>query len=231
MRGFFASVTIMLLAACATQDAHQSASPGCNVEMGTASDRPEQYRLLDYVIGSYRAKCFEQSLEAALRLKEMESGKPQTPTYAYLILNYWKLDRIDEGRSIYEESLQVFGPVRPPCISISCTPGMSRPDFERKLSNREAQVIRPPKPAYPPEAIVLGIDGTCNVVFDVDIEGIPKNVVATCSHDVFKEVAEQSVRAIEFSPKIVRGTAVERRNVVYPFQFKMPKDPEQTSEE
>jgi protein TonB len=36
---------------------------------------------------------------------------------------------------------------------------------------------------------------------------------------VFKSEAERAVSKVEFAPKIVRGKAVERRNVVYPLEF------------
>ncbi|MBI1399667.1 MAG: TonB family protein [Hyphomonas sp.] len=87
------------------------------------------------------------------------------------------------------------------------------------VSDRDAQPIRPPTPSYPQRAQERGLSGSCDVRFDVDTRGKPYNVQATCTDSVFKAEAERAVSKVEFAPKIVRGKAVERRNVVYPLEF------------
>ncbi len=87
------------------------------------------------------------------------------------------------------------------------------------VSDRDAQPIRPPTPSYPQRAQERGLSGSCDVRFDVDTRGKPYNVAATCTDSVFKSEAERAVSRVEFAPKIVRGKAVERRNVVYPLEF------------
>lgn len=87
------------------------------------------------------------------------------------------------------------------------------------VSDRDAQPIRPPTPSYPQRAQERGLSGSCDVRFDVDTRGKPYNVAATCSDSMFKTEAERAVSRVEFAPKIVRGKAVERRNVVYPLEF------------
>ena len=89
------------------------------------------------------------------------------------------------------------------------------------ISDRDAQPIRPPVPTYPQRAAERGIEGTCEVRFDVDTRGKPYNIQATCSDSVFVREAERAVGRVEFAPKIVRGKAAERRNVVYPLEFKL----------
>ena len=89
------------------------------------------------------------------------------------------------------------------------------------ISDRDAQPIRPPVPTYPTRAAERGIEGTCEVRFDVDTRGRPYNVQATCSDSVFTREAERAVSRVEFAPKIVRGQAAERRNVVYPLEFRL----------
>lgn len=89
------------------------------------------------------------------------------------------------------------------------------------ISDRDATPIRPPVPTYPTRAAERGTEGDCAVSFDVDVRGRPYNVKADCSDSVFKSEAERSVSRVEFAPKIVKGKAVERRNVVYPLQFKL----------
>lgn len=89
------------------------------------------------------------------------------------------------------------------------------------ISDRDAQPIRPPVPTYPQRAAERGIEGSCEVRFDVDTRGKPYNIQATCSDSVFVREAERAVGRVEFAPKIVRGKAAERRNVVYPLEFKL----------
>lgn len=87
------------------------------------------------------------------------------------------------------------------------------------ISDRDAQPIRPPVPTYPSRAAERGIEGSCDVRFDVDTRGRPYNVEADCTDSIFKREAERAVGRVEFAPKIVRGQAAERRNVVYPLEF------------
>lgn len=89
------------------------------------------------------------------------------------------------------------------------------------VSDRDAQPIRPPTPSFPQRAAERGLSGDCDVRFDVDTRGKPYNISATCSDNIFKSEAERAVSRVEFAPKIVRGQAVERRNVVYPLEFKI----------
>ena len=89
------------------------------------------------------------------------------------------------------------------------------------ISDRDAQPIRPPLPTYPQRAAERGVEGSCDVRFDVDTRGRPYNIEADCTDAVFKREAERAVSRVEFAPKIVRGQAAERRNVVYPLEFKL----------
>jgi periplasmic protein TonB len=89
------------------------------------------------------------------------------------------------------------------------------------ISDRDAQPIRPPAPTFPQRAAERGISGSCDVRFDVDTRGKPYNIVAQCSSDLFKQEAERAVGKVEFAPKVVRGKPAERKNVVYPLEFKL----------
>lgn len=89
------------------------------------------------------------------------------------------------------------------------------------VSDRDAQPIRPPVVSYPRRAQERGTEGTCEVRFDVDTRGKPYNVTPVCSDSVFQREAKRAVEGVEFAPKIVRGKPVERRNVVYPIEFKL----------
>ncbi|MEM1106769.1 MAG: energy transducer TonB [Pseudomonadota bacterium] len=89
------------------------------------------------------------------------------------------------------------------------------------ISDRDAQPISPPVVQYPQRAAERGIEGQCEVRFDVNARGEPFNVEADCSDSVFRREAERAVSRVRFAPKIVRGQALERRNVVYPIQFNL----------
>lgn len=88
------------------------------------------------------------------------------------------------------------------------------------ISDRDATPIRPPVVTYPSRAQERGTEGTCSVSFNVDVRGRPYDVKADCTDNVFRREAERAVGKVEFAPKIVRGKPTERRNVVYPLEFK-----------
>ncbi len=89
------------------------------------------------------------------------------------------------------------------------------------ISDRDAQPIRPPMPNYPRRAAERGTEGSCEVRFDVNPRGKPYNLSATCTDDIFKREAIRAVERVEFAPKIIRGKAAERKNVVYPLEFRL----------
>ena len=89
------------------------------------------------------------------------------------------------------------------------------------ISDRDATPIRPPVVTYPSRALERGTEGDCSVSFNVDVRGRPYDVVATCSDSVFRREAIRAVSKVEFAPKIVKGQARERHNVVYPLVFKL----------
>lgn len=89
------------------------------------------------------------------------------------------------------------------------------------IDERDAQPIRPPVPDYPIRALDRGLEGLCEVRFDVDAKGKPYNINPVCSHQIFESAAKRAVSKSEFLPRIVRGQAIERRNVVYPLEFKI----------
>lgn len=92
------------------------------------------------------------------------------------------------------------------------------------ISDRDAQPIRAPLPTYPNRAAERGIEGSCDVRFDVDTRGRPYNVEADCTDSIFRREAVRAVSRVEFAPKIIRGKPAERRNVVYPLEFQLDDD-------
>lgn len=89
------------------------------------------------------------------------------------------------------------------------------------ISDRDAQPLTPPIVAYPNVAADRGIEGDCQVRFDVDVRGRPYNVKADCTDSLFRREAERAVSRVQFAAKIAAGEAQERRNVVYPLAFRL----------
>ncbi|MEO0549923.1 MAG: TonB family protein [Pseudomonadota bacterium] len=89
------------------------------------------------------------------------------------------------------------------------------------IGERIAQPIAPPIVVYPPRAIDRGIEGTCEVMFDVSLQGQPFNVKPACTDRVFEREAKRAIEKVSFMPHIRDGQPVERRAVVYPIEFKL----------
>lgn len=89
------------------------------------------------------------------------------------------------------------------------------------IDNTDAKPISPPVPVYPIKAAERGIEGTCDVRFDVNVRGAPFNIRPECSHQVFLDEAKRAISKVQFRPQIVSGRPVERRNVIYPLAFKL----------
>lgn len=89
------------------------------------------------------------------------------------------------------------------------------------IASRRLTPVRAPVPVMPDAAQRLGVSGTCDVTFDVDERGRPFNVVAQCSHQLFRNEAERAVRRAEFLPAIRDGRPVMQTGAVYPLEFRV----------
>ena len=89
--------------------------------------------------------------------------------------------------------------------------------FDPALS--DATPILPPRPYYPEKAIDGRKEGECEVHFDVSKEGIPINVEAECSANVFVAEAKRAISEVRFEPLVYKGTTYNRYNIVYPLSF------------
>ena len=81
--------------------------------------------------------------------------------------------------------------------------------------------ITPPNVVYPPRLADKRIEGSCDVRFDVSARGEPYNIRPECTHSGFERSAKRAVASSRFSPKVSNGKPVERRNVVYPIEYRM----------
>jgi periplasmic protein TonB len=123
-----------------------------------------------------------------------------------------RLDSGEPGRiapAVYEVTPSIE--IRPEPVSL--TP------MAPVMPDREIQPIRPPVPVYPRAALERGLEGRCEVRFDVDPRGKPYNVTADCTDSVFTRSAEAAMRKVEFAPELRNGQPMARRNVVYPLDY------------
>lgn len=87
--------------------------------------------------------------------------------------------------------------------------------------DRKAQPIRPPVVVYPTRATELGLEGRCDVYFNVSPRGDAFDVDARCTDGVFERAAENAVRKSKFAPRIQDGRAVTVTGVIYPIEFRI----------
>lgn len=92
--------------------------------------------------------------------------------------------------------------------------------FER----RKAFPVRQPLPAYPPRAASRGLEGYCEISFDLDPRGKPYNLEALCSDPMFRNSSIKAVRSAEFAARIVDGKPIGQEGLVYPITFKLNED-------
>ncbi|WP_146617191.1 energy transducer TonB [Hyphomonas pacifica] len=88
------------------------------------------------------------------------------------------------------------------------------------IGDRIATAVRLPMPTYPASAVSRGLEGDCDVRFDIAPRGTPFNVKANCTHSIFESEARRAVERAEFLPQIVNGHAVESYGAVYPLEFR-----------
>nr|WP_321439808.1 peptidoglycan DD-metalloendopeptidase family protein [uncultured Hyphomonas sp.] len=79
--------------------------------------------------------------------------------------------------------------------------------------------VSPPAPYYPAEAVEKGLSGSCEVLFDLGPDGIPKNMAAVCSDPVFEDSAAE-LRGARFAPiNGPDGKPAEVTGLTYPIDY------------
>ncbi len=87
------------------------------------------------------------------------------------------------------------------------------------VQDRGSQPITPPVPAYPAAQAGRQQEARCDILFDVALDGTPKNILTACSSPEFTSSARKAVERLRFSPKSLDGRTVERWNIVYPLIY------------
>jgi murein DD-endopeptidase MepM/ murein hydrolase activator NlpD len=79
--------------------------------------------------------------------------------------------------------------------------------------------VSPPAPYYPAEAVEKGLSGSCEVLFDLGPDGIPKNMAAACSDPVFEDSAAE-LKGARFAPiNGPDGKPAEVKGLTYPLEY------------
>ncbi len=100
--------------------------------------------------------------------------------------------------------------------------GQLLPTHMRSVTRqKQLQPISGPAAVYPDRLLERGIQGSCEVRFNVSVRGEPYNIRPDCTHPGFASSAKRAVSASRFSPEIIDGQPVERSNVVYPITYNL----------
>ena len=99
--------------------------------------------------------------------------------------------------------------VKPPPPAIKPKPEMIRTS---KVLNGSA--ISLPKPAFPPPAIALNLEGTVRVQVTIDETGRVISAKAADGHPFFRPAAEQAARNAKFNPTYLNDSAVKVTGVI-----------------
>jgi bla regulator protein blaR1 len=81
------------------------------------------------------------------------------------------------------------------------------------------EVVAWPSPVYPAELASAGRFGVCRVLFDIGLDGEPRNVMANCSDPAF-EAAAAELPGARFKPATdANGKPLEVKGATFPLQF------------
>lgn len=101
-------------------------------------------------------------------------------------------------------------------------PQLNSQNVNFSVSDRDAQPLVRIEPQYPPRAAERGVEGTCNVRFDVTPDGTPTNIqILRCSSSLFESAARRAVERWRYNPKVVDGVPVSRAGVETQFIFQL----------
>jgi len=94
------------------------------------------------------------------------------------------------------------------------SPDIGRNDVNFQVSDRDAQPLVRIPPSYPPRAAERGVEGHCDMEFDVTPEGQPYDIQAlACTSTLFERTSIRAVERWKYAPKVVDGAPVSRSGV------------------
>ncbi|HPF21837.1 MAG: energy transducer TonB [Hyphomonas sp.] len=107
-------------------------------------------------------------------------------------------------------------------LALAASATLAETPAEKDYPSNDLEIIRPPQPSYPSLAALFGLEGMCEVRFDLLAGGSVINVrEVTCTHPVFCDAARRGVQDAELRVIDVPGAKYsgERDNIVYPLYF------------
>lgn len=89
------------------------------------------------------------------------------------------------------------------------------------VADRDVQPLVRIPPSYPPRAAEQGLEGSCDMAFDVLPDGSidESTIQATCTSSVFAREASRAIARYKYAPKIVNGEAVVQRGLRQTIEF------------
>lgn len=101
-------------------------------------------------------------------------------------------------------------------------PDLNSSNVSFSVSDRDAQPLVRIEPQYPVRAAERGVEGTCNVQFDVTPDGTPTNIrITRCESSLFERNSIRAVERWRYQPKVENGVPVARRGVQTQFVFRL----------
>ncbi|MEM7493670.1 MAG: hypothetical protein AAF296_09830 [Pseudomonadota bacterium] len=85
--------------------------------------------------------------------------------------------------------------------------------------SHDARPVKPPVPSYPFLASLFGMNGYCEVRFDVDERGYSFNHFTSCTDYIFCFQSKKAVADVLFEPAMDNGEPRIRRDVLYPLEY------------
>ncbi len=115
------------------------------------------------------------------------------------------------------EAAKADAPTEGAATVLGALPGVqpdvdSAQNFEVVVSDREEQPLVRVPPQYPRRASERGVEGSCDMRFDIEADGSTSNVRADCTSPLFERAAINAVQRWKYQPRVVDGQAVRRPN-------------------
>jgi protein TonB len=102
------------------------------------------------------------------------------------------------------------------------TPELNSGSVSFNVSDRNAQPLVRIPPQYPPRAAERGIEGHCDMRFNVSPDGTPIDVqVVNCTSSLLSRASVRAVERWRYSPRVVDGVAQTRVGVETRIDFQL----------
>lgn len=91
------------------------------------------------------------------------------------------------------------------------------------MGDGNAIPVYQPRPEYPVQANLKGIEGSVTFKFDISPDGTPSNisVIDEEPRGVFRREAMRAIRKWKFKPRIVNGQPIHQRDMTYKLEFNL----------